>query len=149
MTALVPENILSLVRDIFREQPFLLKKDKDIFCIDLVWSIKNFRSFEIANSENDYAQCQNAINALSQEKSENAQKIVHILKGHLMASKVAKDGDLKKYYDELSQIFGIKNQTVILNIRHYISIFELGREKFALLSLVTDNFVNANAILKI
>jgi len=144
MTSLVPENILSLVRDIFRAQPFLLKKDKDTFCIDLVWSIKNFRSFEIA-----YAQCQNAINVLSQEQSESVQKIVHILKGHLMTSKVAKDGDLKKYYDELSQIFGIKNQTVILNIRHYISIFELGREKFALLSLVTDNFVNANAILKI
>ena len=78
MTAIVPENILSLVRDIFREQPFLLKNDKDIFCVDLVWSIKNFRSFEIANPENDYAQCQNAINVLSQEQSENAQKIVFI-----------------------------------------------------------------------
>ena len=149
MKTLVPENILSLVRDIFREQPFLLKKDKEIFCVDLVWQLRNFRSFEIADPENDYAQCKNAINALSKGKSENAQKIVYILKGHLMTSKIAKDGDLKKFYDELSQTFGIKDQTVILNIRHYISIFELGREKFTLLSLVTDNFVNANAILKI
>lgn len=43
MTGLVPENILSLICDIFREQPFLLKKNKDIFCVDLEMGVKIVR----------------------------------------------------------------------------------------------------------
>ena len=141
-------NTLDLIKVIFKEQPFLIQQNKEVFLIDKENVIKNFKSFELSNPKEDYAQCKNLILTLKNNMSYfNVGMLVETLKNYLEATKFAQDGELKSYYDEISHFFEIKNQNVILNIRHVISTFELNGKKYMLLSLLSDDlFVHCNAI---
>lgn len=140
--------ILEVIKVIFKEQPFLIQKNKAFYLVDKENVIENFKSFELSNPEEDYAQCKELIFTLKNNMSYfNVGMLIETLKNYLEATKIAQDGELKSYYDEISRFFEIKNQNIILNIRHVISIFELNGKKYMLLSLLSDDlFIHCNAI---
>ena len=140
--------ILEVIKVIFKEQPFLIQKNKAFYLVDKENVIENFKSFELSNPEEDYAQCKELIFTLKNNMSYfNVGILIETLKNYLEATKIAKDGELKSYYDEISRFFEIKNQNIILNIRHVISTFKLNGKKYMLLSLLSDDlFVHCNAI---
>lgn len=140
--------ILEVIKVIFKEQPFLIQKNKAFYLVDKENVIENFKSFELSNPEEDYAQCKELIFTLKNNMSYfNVGMLIETLKNYLEATKFAQDGELKSYYDEISQFFEIKNQNIILNIRHVISTFELNGKKYMLLSLLSDDlFIHCNAI---